>query len=124
MRRSRDLYLLWSSIVDAPTWVGNRAELADHLRDEYGRAEHDMWLRLIDRADQRGTSDRAFNTGGWDDESLRVGEGSPEYPDGGDGYWVIRRDRLTAYAEAILAADDDDETVGHDLMDWQSWDEC
>jgi hypothetical protein len=119
--RDRDLYLIWSSVVDAPVWVGNRAELAEYLRDEHGRAGWAESERSMDRADEYGSSDRAIGFGRWGDEELRLREGAPADRPGPDGYWFIRRDRLTAYAEALLAAGEDDETAGHDLMEWEEW---
>jgi len=116
----RDLYLIWSSVVDAAVWVGTRAELAGYAVEEYGRHGWETyWRDGLDRADDCGTSDRAFKTGAWDDESLRVGEGSPEAGRDG-GIWYIRRDRLAAYADALLA---DDDAAGHALMEWEPWDE-
>lgn len=118
--RDRDLYLIWSSIVDNAIWVfDNREELVKHLVDE-GYSSPGASVR---RADENGSSDRAIRFAWWDDDELQVMEGAPPCPDGPDGYWSIRREHLTAYAEAILAAEDDAAlaVAGHDLMHWEEW---
>lgn len=54
-----DLYLEWSSVVEAPTFVGTRAEVAAYLneprRGEYWSTEEEIERRLR-RADQAGSS--------------------------------------------------------------------
>ncbi len=98
----RDLYLVWSSIVDAPVAVGTRAEMVGWARQEW-RLEEERAEAALMRADELGTSDRRFNTGGWDDDELPVFNGwQPPEP----GWWYIRRDRLVEFAEAILRDDD------------------
>lgn len=47
-----DLYVYWSTIVDAPTAIGSRDELAEWLRQR-GYAADDQ---RFDRADRTGTS--------------------------------------------------------------------
>lgn len=106
--KDRDLYLYWSTVVDAPIWVGDRAELADYLQGEY-RADHPHSIPSpghspadrIARADRTGTSALDIATGAWDDETLIVMAGSPD-----DGWYHIRRDRLSDYAERLLADDE------------------
>lgn len=95
----RDLYLIWSTVVDNAIWVGDRTALVEHLREEYGRSSN--FETRIARADRRGSSMLDYGFGRWDDEYLAVGEGSPM-----DGWYHLRRDRLVAYAEALLAGDD------------------
>lgn len=119
----RDLYLIWSSIVDAPVWVGNRAELLEYLWHEYRMAHPDSTPNpgkapedRVARADRTGSSMISPAVYGWDDEALMVGEGSPS-----DGWYHIRRDRLVAYAEALLA---DDEAAAVALLEcWRRHDE-
>jgi hypothetical protein len=56
--KDRDLYMEWSAIVDAPTFIGNRAEILDYLKHEHGHsfdAVHKHHERLR-RADEAGTS--------------------------------------------------------------------
>lgn len=130
--RNRELYLIWDSSVDNAAWVfENREELLDHLNEEYDQAAmngkvgdraNNPYVRVA-RADSTGTSMIDPIEYDWDDEKLRVMEGAPPSLDGPDGDWWIRRDRLVAYAEAILAADTDEEmaVAGHDLMHWEVW---
>lgn len=66
----RDLYVEWSSVVEAPTAWGTRDWMVEHLR---ATATGDGWTSPFDqveqrlrRADKAGTS--AFECGcGWDD---------------------------------------------------------
>lgn len=95
----RDLYLIWSTVVDNAIWVGDRAELVEHLREDHGDSYYNE--KRIDRADQFGSSMLDYGFGRWADEHLPVGEGSPD-----DGWYHLRRDRLAAYAEALLADDE------------------
>src|SRR5574338_79451 len=61
-----DLYCEWSTIVDAPTWLGDREGLI-----ESGFAQD-----RIERADQSGTS--AFGGSyGWDDDRFLIREMVP-----------------------------------------------
>lgn len=106
--KDRDLYLIWSSVVDAPVWVGDRAELLEHLWDEYRREHPNSTPNpgygpedRIARADRTGTSMIDPPVYGWDDDAIIVMEGSPD-----DGWYHIRRDRLADYAEALLRDDD------------------
>ncbi len=97
----RDLYLVWSSIVDAPVAVGTRTEMVEYARREW-RLEEERAEAAVVRADELGTSDRTFDTGGWEDEELPVFNGWNLEP----GWWYVRRDRLVEFAEAILRDDD------------------
>jgi hypothetical protein len=106
--RDRDLYLIWSTVVDAPIWVGDRAELVKELWAEYRRehphstpnAGHGPDAR-IRRADETGTSALDCDWYGWDDETFMVMAGAPD-----DGWYHLRRDRLADYAEALLRDDE------------------
>lgn len=51
-RRGEDLYVVWSEVVDAPTFVGTRAETERHLA-AWGETGDG---RRLDRADETGTS--------------------------------------------------------------------
>lgn len=93
--RDVDLYMEWSSIVEAPTFVGNRAETLAYLTrqsDPRLRDEYQPPARLA-RADKTGTS--AFEMGcGWDDSGHI-------YQQQG----VLPRARFEAFARAAVADD-------------------
>lgn len=112
------LYLEWSSYTDSVSFVGTRAQLKEHattcatLRDW----PHGMLDQAIALADRNGSSDRTFNTAHWDAEPIDVGEGSPR-----DGWYQLPRDRIGAYARAVLA---DDLTTQHELLEcWERFGE-
>jgi hypothetical protein len=78
-----DYYVAWSSVVEAPTFTGTRAEMLTHLQreaDPYLRedAPHHPERRL-DRADATGTTslwvetagmrDKYPEDGAWDDDT-------------------------------------------------------
>jgi hypothetical protein len=117
--KDRDLYLIWSSVVDNAIWVGNRAELLEHLQREYRREHPDSTPNpgkapedRVARADRTGSSMIDPECYRWDDEALTVMEGSPP-----DGWYHIRRERLAEYAEALLR---DDEAAAVALLEcWQ-----
>src|SRR5664279_2648683 len=63
-----DLYVYWSTIVEAPTFVGTRAELTDHLlrHDHTGPTTLDAVAERFARADARGSSGiPPFDYGTW-----------------------------------------------------------
>ncbi|MFG3710862.1 hypothetical protein [Micromonospora sp. NPDC047730] len=77
--RDRDLYVYWSTVVEAPVAWGDRASMLDHLTSEF-RRHHPGAIpdsisdpgRRLDRADLNGTSAAggfAF-FGRWDDDGL------------------------------------------------------
>lgn len=51
-----DLYLEWSSIVEAPTFVGTRTQLLVHLHRNYQPVETPE--QRVDRTDETGSSGR------------------------------------------------------------------
>lgn len=111
--RDRDLYLIWSSVVDAPICIGTRQELLDYYREKEGGDGVRRAERAFVQADERGSSAHAgIRAGWWEDEELRVMEGSPD-----DGWYHLPRARLTEYAEALLR--DDDEAAQALLVCWQ-----
>lgn len=67
-----DLYIEWSSIVDAPTAIGTRAQFEKMLntpkRGSFWGTEEETKARL-DRVDKYGSSDR-LGLGAWDDNGL------------------------------------------------------
>jgi hypothetical protein len=95
----RDLYMVWSSIVDAVVAVGTRAEMVEYARQDWRLDDEHAEAALV-RADTLGSSDRAIGFGRWGDDVLPVREGSPP-----DGWYHIRRDRLVDYVEALLRDD-------------------
>lgn len=105
--REHDLYVEWSSIVEAPTFIGTRAEMLRYLTPRsdpnepglnLGRRHTDPEARLR-RADETGTSslpDPEYDGppfGSWDDKGFIVEQKG----------W-LPRERLYAY----LTADDPD----------------
>jgi hypothetical protein len=88
----RDLYVEWSTIVDAPIGHGTRAEWLGEGADP----------TRLDRADRTGTSAyRPLDIGAWDDEELMVAE-----PLGCQR--ILPRDHLIAYAQALYRRRVDD----------------
>jgi hypothetical protein len=83
-----DLYLEWSTVVEAPTAVGTRKQMAEYLRVNGSR---DPESRLA-RADSRGSSAWDIDLGGWRDEYLI-------YQQQG----LLPRDRLAEAARRLLA---------------------
>jgi hypothetical protein len=51
----QDLYMEWSTIVEAPTFIGTYAEVLAHLEQPRNRTDGDPRIRLR-RADETGTS--------------------------------------------------------------------
>jgi hypothetical protein len=90
----QDLYLEWWSVVDAPTRVGTRAELAAYLneprRGEYWPREVEVELRLR-RADETGSSGYPPHGCTWGSRGVRYGLG-----------WFLPRERLAEYARRLL----------------------
>jgi hypothetical protein len=104
--RDTDLYCQWSTVVDAPTWVGTRDELLASLLthpDAYS-SYLDMTPRQVitarvDRADLTGTSAyREYGFGEWDSNGFIVGHHTGIQ--GGGFRWLGRGD-LTAYLTAL-----------------------
>jgi hypothetical protein len=57
--RDDDLYMEWSSIVEAPTWFGTRAETLEYLAGNDGNREMrpaDTHESRLARADETGSS--------------------------------------------------------------------
>lgn len=72
--REDDLYAEWSSIVEAPTFIGTRAGLKEYLTDHFdpdGRrhTEEEAEERLT-RADTLGSSCLDMKDGHWTDSGL------------------------------------------------------
>lgn len=100
----RDLYMEWSSVVEAPTFIGTRAELAAYLAEpkvHYRQTTIDHPEAIeerLARADETGSSGyRPFGCT-WDDASGEI------YQQRGH----LRRDRFAEFCDRILAAQDFD----------------
>lgn len=98
--RDQDWYCIWSTVVDAPTYWGSRAELvAEHYDPAAVAAER------FKRADQNGTSAKIPGTPddeqwfGWNDGPFVLMEAGPE--SSGDGCWLLPRANLRAFCEAL-----------------------
>lgn len=89
----RDCYVGWSTVVDAPTFIGNRREAERYLR-EHGEVGDG---KRLDRADATGTScmDPEYAFGSWADESLMVREVVP-------GFRMLPRQSLEAFVRAVV----------------------
>lgn len=99
-----DLYILWSTVVDAPIAVFDSTE---DLRS-YLAAEQHRWSmtvdRLIERIQTHGSTAVGWRIGTWDDPELAVREGAP--PLLAPGHWALQRTDQTSYALAALTGDD------------------
>jgi hypothetical protein len=97
-----DLYCQWSTVVDAPTWVGTRDELVAEMLahpDNYSgypdATPRQIINARVDRADSTGTSAfPEYGFGGWDTDGFIV-TNHTGVPDG--GYRWLERGDLTAY---------------------------
>jgi hypothetical protein len=100
--RERDLYMVWSSVVDNAVWVGTKDELVEGLVQEEAKRIREQIGREFERADERGTSARAFVRGGFEDtDTLLVRELDGLPPWGGK----LHRKDFEAYAEALMVED-------------------
>jgi hypothetical protein len=125
---SSDFYVEWSSIAEAPTFAGTRAEMLAHLQ-----RDSDPWLRddaphhpaqRLKRCDETGTTSRWVTAAGmrdkypeegaWDDDSfIYQQEGTVTRAD----VFVLAR-RLAAgedAADLIRPFDDEDESPAESL---------
>jgi len=102
-----DLYIMWSTVVDAPIYVFESTEdLRAYVTREYAQGRYATPpAEYIKRTQETGSSIRGWSVGKWDDEDQLVREGTPDPPAG--HYWVLPRGNQTAYAKALLAEDDD-----------------
>jgi hypothetical protein len=101
-----DFYIEWSSVVEAPTFAGTRAEMLAHLRTQQHPADNLPEVRLA-RCDETGTTARWVEAAGMRDRYAEEGA----WDDGGFIYeqrgTVERRDLFTL-ARRLLADDDAD----------------
>ncbi len=108
----RDQYVIWSSVVDdIVAGPGTREQTAQHLlTEERIRYTPDEVENILNRTDERGSSDRAMRFGWWDDDPLNTGPGD-------DGWYHLPRERLAAYADALSR--DDEAGAKALLVCWQ-----
>lgn len=125
-RADDSAYMIWSTVVDAPTWIfENRAEAEKHLVEQW-RFTHPAYdenghpytpegvvsvpgdpftpTARLQRADTRGSSS-LIGSYGWDDEEFIVMEFMVEQRE--PGTWLtLRRERLQEFALAMLDGDE------------------
>jgi len=103
-----DFYIVWSSVVDNLTAAGTRAEFL---------AEHSDWGDRLDRADEYGSSAIWADPApyGWEDDDLLVcnDDAADAFQ---DGYAVVPRKNLRAYAERRMVGADTT-----DLLVFKEW---
>jgi hypothetical protein len=75
--RDKDLYVAWSTNVEAPVGWGTRDEMLDDLWRDHNRAHPDCIPKpgtgpdaRMDRVDATGTSARDWTFGDWSDEEF------------------------------------------------------
>ena len=114
-----DFYVVWSTVVDAPTGWGTRAAL------EHWRPGPDTAPERFDRADDNGTSaawtdwpkeDQPYAWG--DSDGFGLGEVGPER-DGGS--YTLPRANLRAFCERLETDERGAETA--DLLTFEPWDD-
>lgn len=97
--RGRDCYVIWSTIVESVTAMGDRAQTQEYLQSRPSRVQWDDPVHgpeaRIRRADETGTSDMSVSEGSWNDEWLMAEQAR------------LPRELLLAYAEACCADDMD-----------------
>lgn len=108
----RDLYCLWSTVVDNVTWIGTRDEaLRNEHADRVARA--DTYGTSVVTREDNPSSDYTSREGGWDDRGFVVTNitGSPK-----PFYW-LPRGHLAAYLDAIMSDGDDETSMYAALVD-------
>ena len=96
-----DFYVVWSTVVDAPTAFGSRQELEPLLRGDEGAPER------FDRADQYGTSMRGRQRFGWHDQEFMLREWPIPNARYDEGIYQVPRKNVRALCERYP---DDDPT--------------
>jgi hypothetical protein len=93
---ARDLYVEWSSMVEAPTRVGTRVEMLRYLSRSSTRGDSDAPEVRLQRADETGTSAKGDYAwcGAWDHAGLVAEQRG-----------VLPRSRLAEYCEHYAADD-------------------
>src|SRR5436305_5552705 len=88
-----DFYVVWSTVVDAPTAFGSRQELEPLLRGDEGAPER------FDRADQYGTSMRGRQRFGWHDQEFMLREWPIPNARYDEGIYQVPRKNVRALCE-------------------------
>ena len=107
-----EVYLLWSSVADAPTWICDSRREVLELLYAAQNAENPFVLPLFNmepevllaRVDEQGSSMQVARHYGFDSKNLRVGQAVPPTPN--RGFWVVPRTWVLDYARALLADDE------------------
>lgn len=95
--RDRPRYVVWSAVVDGPMFAGTAEQVVEYVAERAAVEAARRTREALARADERGTSDRHFGIGGWDDAALSAGwRGS------------LPRHLLERYAELLQAGQDDE----------------
>lgn len=118
-----DLYIMWSTVVDAPIYFfENEEALRSYLQQEYDQGNYGRRPEvLIKKTNETGSSVFGWKVGTWEDEDLPVREGSPLSPSGTrPGCWYLPRENQTAYAQAILANNDE---LANSYLVFREWEE-
>lgn len=94
--READLYLEWSKIVGAPTFIGNRKEIAAYLKASRERAASGAFSveQRLARADRVGDSMLDYPWG-FDDPGIIIFEQRG----------MLRRPKVEAFARILLESD-------------------
>ncbi len=107
--REDDLYMEWSSIVEAPTWFGDRSETLAYLRGNdgnHGLSPSETYESRLARADETGSS--GYRPWGctWDDHGeIYMQQG------------ILPRSAFPEFARRWLAAEGDAEPDVADLLE-------
>lgn len=105
VNRDEDYYVVWSSVVDYWIFAGTRKHIVEYWKEEYGRQGMEGLERMMERADEWGSSAmRQF--GHWEDELLWLG------PRG-----QVRRSDLEAFVEAY----DNDHALRSLIIPHEDW---
>lgn len=102
---SDDFYVVWSTVVDAPTGCGSRKELARQLGPTVGSSER------FERADEFGTSmqdpqiPRNRQWFGWHDKAFMLREWPIPNARHGEGIYDVPRENVRALCELPDDAD-------------------
>lgn len=118
-RAGEDFYVVWSTVVDAPTMFGTRDEL---ISDYPSRSE--FASERFDRADEYGTSmcdpdlprDRQWF--GWHDEAFRLENWPIPNARHGEGIYEVRRENVRALCERYPDGDPTDLLIFTPLEDY------
>lgn len=109
--RDEDFYVLWSTVVDAPTAYGTRDELASLLRDEAAARFAQETAERFERADEFGTSmndpqlSRDRQWFGWHDKAFALREWPIPDARHDENFYEVPRENVRALCELPEGAD-------------------